>query len=274
MLLSSISRSCAAGDFGGSHWSGFALVAACMLASLLSSCAGTVGGAGSTVSTPVVSVAVSPAVITVATGGTAQFTATVQNAPSEAVQWAVNKVVGGSAAAGTINSNGLYQAPDSVLGAAVEITAALQADTSRFGSAEVTIIAPISLTPRQAALTTSQTLQFQAAGPDSGAGVDWSASAGTITPGGFYTPPPSAGIFTVTATSRSDPTASAPDCNLRAANCTSRSPGMVTVNCLAAGSWRMTPRRWHRLTRSTRCQTASEAESSPRLRWTPREIST
>jgi hypothetical protein len=85
----------------------------------------------------------------------------------------------------------------------------LQADTQKSGSAEVTIVAPVSLSPRQAALTTSQTVQFQASGPGtSGAGVNWSASGGTISGAGLYTPP-GAGIFTITVTSRADATAGA-----------------------------------------------------------------
>ena len=88
---------------------------------------------------------------------------------------------------------------------AVEITAVLQADANRFGSANVTVVPPLSVSPRQAALTTSQKIQFQAAGPGIGAaGVDWAASGGSVSAGGLYTPSV-AGIHTVTATSRSDP---------------------------------------------------------------------
>ena len=115
---------------------------------------------------------------------------------------------------GTITATGLYRAPAIIPGTAVKITAALQADTTRFGSADVTVVPPVSLSPRQAALTTSQTLQFQAGGPGvDNASVTWEASAsgGSVSDSGLYTPPATAtaGIFTVTATSRSDPTASA-----------------------------------------------------------------
>ena len=152
--------------------------------------------------------AVAPTAATVTTGSTAQFTATVQNAPAASVQWEVNSVPGGAAAIGTINSFGMYRAPAGVPGAPVEITAVLQTDTTRFGSADVTVVSPVSLTPRQAALTTSETIQFQAAGPATGSGVNWSASSGIVTVDGIYSPPAASGTFIVTATSRSDPTAS------------------------------------------------------------------
>ena len=153
-------------------------------------------------------VAVAPAAATVATGGTAQFTATVQNASAASVQWEVNSVPGGATATGTINSSGMYRAPSDVPGTTVKITAVLQTDTTRFGSADVTVVPPVSLSPRQAALTTSETVQFQVAGPTTNSGVTWSASGGSITTSGLYTPPAASGIFTVTATSRFDPTLS------------------------------------------------------------------
>jgi hypothetical protein len=93
---------------------------------------------------------------------------------------------------------------------AVEITAVLLADANRFGSADVTVVPPVSVSPRQAALTTSQTIQLHAAGPGVGAaGVSWVASGGLVGASGLYTPASVAGIHTITATSRSDPAASA-----------------------------------------------------------------
>ncbi len=181
------------------------------LAALLVSCAGGTSGGGNAGSpaTPA-SVSVVPATITVPTSATAQFVATVQNSPGSTVQWEVNRIAGGNTTIGTITANGLYRAPAIVPGTTVKITAALQADTNRFGSADVTVVPPVSLSPRQAALTASQTLQLQAGGPGVGnSTVNWSASGGSVSAGGLYTPPATAGIFTVTATSRSDPAASA-----------------------------------------------------------------
>ena len=179
-----------------------------LLAAFLSSCAGGTSGAGAPAS-PSVRVAVSPATATVATSGSAQFSASVQNSSSAAVEWRVNRVPGGSGATGTITAAGLYRAPDIVPGMAVEITAVLQADANRFGSANVTVVLPLSVSPRQAALTTSQTIQFQAAGPGiDAAGVNWAASGGFVSSSGLYTPSV-AGVHTVTATSRSDSAAGA-----------------------------------------------------------------
>jgi len=186
----------------------FVRLAILLLAALLSSCAGGTGGTGAPASS-VVTVGVVPATATVSTSATAQFIATVQNAPAT-VEWQVNRIAGGSGATGTITATGLYRAPASVPGTAVEIMAVLQTDPTRFGAANVTFVPPISISPRQAALTTSQTLQFQAAGPGvSNSSVTWAASAGFVTSSGFYIPPASAGIVTVTATGPTDPAASA-----------------------------------------------------------------
>jgi hypothetical protein len=156
-----------------------------------------------------VTIAVAPQAATVPTSGNAQFVATVENLSGAAIQWEVNHVPGGDGIMGTINSTGLYQAPASVPGSVVEVTAVLQTDRQRFGSADVTIVAPVTVSPRQAAVTISQSVQFQAAGAAvSGAGVNWSASGGTITSAGLYTPA-NAGIFTVTAVSKTNATAAA-----------------------------------------------------------------
>jgi len=187
----------------------FVRLATLLLAALLSSCAGGTGGAVAP-ATPVVTVSVVPSAATVGTNATAQFLAAVQNASSATVQWQVNRIPGGGGAIGTISADGLYQAPASVPGTAVTITAVLQADVSRFGVAEVSVVPPVSLSPRQASLTTSQTLQLQAAGPGvDNSSVNWAASGGFITAGGLYIPPTIAGIVTVTATSKSDSTVSA-----------------------------------------------------------------
>jgi len=187
----------------------FARLATLLLATLLNSCAGGTGGAVGP-ATPVVTVSVVPSTATVGTNATAQFLATVQNASGATVQWQVNRIPGGGGAVGTISAAGLYQAPASVPGTAVTITAVLQADVSRFGVAEVSVVPPVSLSPRQASLTRSQTLQFQAAGPGvDNSSVIWAASGGSVSASGLYTPPSSAGIYTVTATSRSDPAAGA-----------------------------------------------------------------
>ena len=57
----------------------------------------------------------------------------------------------------------------------------------------------LSVSPRTATLTFGQTKQFSASGTGS-SGAVWSASGGTITAGGLYTPPSVVGTYTVTAT--------------------------------------------------------------------------
>src|SRR5436305_1076821 len=86
-----------------------------------------------------VNVTISPTSATVATGGTQQFTATV-NTSNTAVTWQVNGVTGGNATVGTISSSGLYTAPATVQSTTtVTVTAVSQADPTKSASAQVTI---------------------------------------------------------------------------------------------------------------------------------------
>jgi len=61
--------------------------------------------------------------------------------------------------------------------------------------------APITVSPRNAALTLTQTQQFSALINGSGPAASWSASGGTVDNNGLYTPPATPGVYTVTATS-------------------------------------------------------------------------
>lgn len=61
-----------------------------------------------------VQVVVAPTLVTLTTGTTQQFTATVSNASNTAVTWQVNGVNGGSATTGTVSATGLYTAPSSL----------------------------------------------------------------------------------------------------------------------------------------------------------------
>ena len=80
-----------------------------------------------------ISVIVSPALVTVAPGATEQFSVTVSNASTTAVNWMVDGVAGGSAASGTIDNTGFYTAP-STLGTHT-VAALSQADNTTTGSA-------------------------------------------------------------------------------------------------------------------------------------------
>lgn len=69
---------------------------------------------------------------------TIQFTATVTGTTNTSVTWAVNTVPGGNSSVGTVNSSGLYLAPNQVPNPQkVTITATSQADTTKSASTAV-----------------------------------------------------------------------------------------------------------------------------------------
>ena len=145
-----------------------------------------------------------------ATNQNLPFSISVQNSSNSAVNWQVNDVPGGNGTVGTVSASGAYTAPENIpTPATVKVTAVLQANASAFGSASVTIVPPLSLSPLLTSLTTSQTLQLQAIGPNvSNSNVTWSVdnvpggnfSTGVISSSGLYAPPATAGIHTITAT--------------------------------------------------------------------------
>jgi hypothetical protein len=112
----------------------------------LAGCGG--GGNGSSTTQPPtpqppspITVVLSPSSAEVQVGATQQFNATVSNATSTAVNWSVNGVSGGNTALGKISDSGLYTAPATLPDpASVAIAAASQQDTSKTGSATVTIV--------------------------------------------------------------------------------------------------------------------------------------
>ena len=184
-------------------------------------------GGESTVPTNIpVSVTIAPLSAAVATGGTQQFSATVQNTSNTAVTWQVNGATGGNATVGTISGSGLYTGPAAVPSpATVTVTAVSQADTTKSASAPVTIAAAtavsVTIAPLSAAVATGGTQQFSATVQNtSNTAVTWqvngvtggSATVGTISSSGLYTAPgavPNPATLTVTAVSQADPTKSA-----------------------------------------------------------------
>ena len=128
---------------------------ACIGATALVSCNGTIS--------PAVSVAISPATATVSIDKTQQFTATVTGISDSAVTWAV---VGG-ASNGTVTQTGLYSAPAiAPTPPQVTVTATSQANTSKSASATVMVIAasPVSVTVSPSVVSVSNfgTQQFTA----------------------------------------------------------------------------------------------------------------
>jgi uncharacterized protein YjdB len=160
-------------------------------------------------------ITISPANPTVMTGGSQQFTASVQNGP-QLVIWEVDGAPAGNSTVGFINSSGFYTAPASIPNSGmVTITAILTTDLSVSGSTNVTIIAPpvsLSISPSTATVATGQTLRFSANVQNSTAGVIWrvngppssTSDPGTINSSGTYTAPTSIpstpNPFTVTVT--------------------------------------------------------------------------
>lgn len=179
----------------------------------------------------VVSVTVAPASMSIGTGTTQAFTATVNNSNVSGVQWLVNGFPGGGGNVGTIDSSGNYTAPQFIPNpATVTVTAVADADNTKSGSAQVTITgaqvpAQVTISPTTAYLQvgTKLTLSAIVTGPadtgiiwevvDNGAGVvGGDSTVGTIVAGSngtaTYTAPakvPSGGSATIRAVSHAQP---------------------------------------------------------------------
>ncbi|MFZ5927619.1 MAG: NBR1-Ig-like domain-containing protein [Acidobacteriota bacterium] len=151
---------------------------------------------------PVISVTVSPSAATVASGGTVQFTPTVTGTTNQGVTWSVVESGGG-----TIDQSGLYTAPTVSTQSQFTIRATSQADTSKFGSATVTVIPPctVIIDPASAMVYSGRKQTLQATTSNCGAaGVTWTLGpgAGTLSASGLtatYTAPQGV-VSTQTAT--------------------------------------------------------------------------
>jgi hypothetical protein len=191
----------------------FALVLSCALVSTLAGCGG--GSGGSPAPPAQISVSISPSSATVSPGAQQQFAALVVGTSNTAVSW---KVTGG-AANGTISTAGLYTAPATVPNPAlVTVTATSQADSSKIGSATVTVQSSTSvqILPPSVTLQVGGMQQFSATvNGSTNQAVTWSVlganANGTINGTGFYNAPavvPNPAQVTVQATSQADPTKS------------------------------------------------------------------
>jgi len=196
------------------------LFASLLLCMICTSC-GAVGSGPA--STPPVTVTVTPNSAQPFPGGNVQFHAEVENSASSAVNWQVNQVTSGNTNVGTITSNGSYTAPNSVPNPpTVTVTAVLQSDSTKIGSSSVTIQSlssirgPLTLSPKLSSVTTSQGLQLNVltAGVDN-SDVNWavdgimngSATHGTISTTGDYSPSQAAGSHLITAILKANPIA-------------------------------------------------------------------
>jgi large repetitive protein len=118
---------------------GLTLVAAS--AFILPSCGGS-GSAGGGGGAGIV-VSVSPRTASKYPTQQQQFTVSVSGSSNTQVAWQVNGTTGGNPAAGTIDNNGMYTAPNAVPNpAAVSVTAVSQADVTKSGAATMTILSP------------------------------------------------------------------------------------------------------------------------------------
>ena len=181
----------------------------------------------------VISVSVSPSGVNVVVGTTQQMTATVMETSNQVVTWSVS----GASGNGTISSTGLYTAPATVpTPAQITITAVSQKDSTKSGSATVTITTTagptniaVAVTPLVASVPNYGMQQFAATVTGStNTAVTWqvngtaggSQTLGFISASGFYVAPgnvPTASdgmggnvttTLSVTAVSQADPTAS------------------------------------------------------------------
>jgi len=89
---------------------------------------------------------VTPATVTVRTGDTQQFFASVAGTTNQSVTWSVNGTAGGNNTSGTISPAGLYAPPAQVPAQnQILVTATSAADSSANQSAKVTLANPIAL---------------------------------------------------------------------------------------------------------------------------------
>lgn len=92
---------------------------------------------------PGVAVSVAPTTASVRAGAGQPFTASVTGTSNTSVTWSVNGLAGGNSTAGTINSAGMYVAPQTLPNPnTVTVTATSAADTTAKASATVTLLNP------------------------------------------------------------------------------------------------------------------------------------
>jgi Putative Ig domain len=124
-----------------------------------------------------VSVTVNPSTITLVSGASTQFTATVTNTSNLSVTW--------SASLGTISNTGLYQAPTVSANTTATITATSAADPTKSATASVTITPPpLSLTTTSLSGATSGVAYSNPLTASGGtAPYSWTLTSGTLPAG-------------------------------------------------------------------------------------------
>ena len=159
-----------------------------------------------TVSAPApISVLVSPPSPSIAADSTLQLSAVVSNTGQTGVTWTVQEGSGGA-----VNTAGLYTAPHTA--GTYHVIATSVADTTKAGSAVVTVAAPppitVAVTPKSGFMQTSTSQPLTATvSYAANTQVTWAvvgSGSGTVTSAGIYTAPASPGTYSVTATSVAD----------------------------------------------------------------------
>ena len=198
-------------------------------------------------STPTVSVSVTPGTASLATGATQSFSATVSGSTNTSVTWTVDGIANGNGTVGTISGTGnivTYTAP--AASGSHKVAATSQADTTKSGSAAVTVTAPIAVgvtvTPGTASLAPGSTQPFSATVSGStNTAVTWAvdgiangnSTVGTLTGTGntvTYTAPAQTGSHSVAATSQADPSKSSSASVTISASCASAPTSSLVVN--------------------------------------------
>lgn len=157
-----------------------------------------------------VAVAVNPGTLNLPFGGSALFAAAVTGTANLSVTWTVQE----GSSCGSVSSTGTYTAPNAA--ATCHIVATSAADTTRSGSATVTVTAHpphvVSVTPSSASVLTAGTTTFSATVTGTTTGestsVTWSVPAGSGSIGastGVYVAPATPGTYVITATSVATP---------------------------------------------------------------------
>jgi len=201
-----------------SHWRSALLLVASFLG-----CGGLVGTGPSQPPPSNISVTVAPATASVLLGGPQTFTATVSNTANTAVSWSVNEIPAGNAAVGTIDSGGVYTAPQILTAPpSVFLIATSAADSSKSGGATITLSSSFSLAVAgPSSVNAGDTATYNAtltpaANSNPSRVIFWSvsgagctgAACGIISSSGMFTAPslaPSPATVRIIATPQADP---------------------------------------------------------------------
>ena len=174
------------------------------LSLILTGCQG-VNSSASNAGTTNTAITLNQTSVNLAEGGTTQFSATVQNAASNSVNWSVDGVGGGNSTVGKITASGLYTAP--MAAGAHTVTAAVASVSQRDRAGDCSgwihdgdAVFCLGWTFGNRAVHCDGAGIFEYRGDLVGGRGSWrNSSAGMISSTGTYNAPASIGAHTVTA---------------------------------------------------------------------------